>query len=72
MTLRDERIKLRAAALDRASTACLTVGILAPGAAAFYTASVPVALLAAGWAVWLIPVIALHLWATRYLKGLTT
>jgi hypothetical protein len=32
-----EQIKLRANALDRASTACLTVGVLAPFAAALYT-----------------------------------
>jgi hypothetical protein len=31
-----ERIKLRANTLDRASTACLTVGVLAPFAAALY------------------------------------
>jgi hypothetical protein len=32
-----EQIKLRANALDRASTACLTVGVLAPFAASLYT-----------------------------------
>lgn len=32
-----EQIKLRANALDRTSTACVTVGILAPLAASLYT-----------------------------------
>lgn len=32
-----ERIKLQANALDRSSTACVTVGVLAPVAASLYT-----------------------------------
>lgn len=34
--VRNEKSKLFANALDRASTSCLTVGILAPTAAAFF------------------------------------
>jgi len=35
----NETLKLQANALDRASTACLTVGVLAPVAAATYNLS---------------------------------
>jgi hypothetical protein len=34
--IHNERTKLTANALDRASTACLTVGVLGPAAAALY------------------------------------
>ena len=34
-----ERIKLRAAAIDRISTACTTIGVLAPLAGAFFGGS---------------------------------
>lgn len=37
--LHNERTKLVANALDRASTACLTVGVFAPIAAAIYTSA---------------------------------
>lgn len=36
---RNERVKLLANALDRASTACVTVGVLGPIAAVLYTGS---------------------------------
>jgi hypothetical protein len=37
-----EQIKLRAAALDRISTACTTIGVLAPLAGAFFSGSAAV------------------------------
>ena len=40
-TARNERLKLLANALDRASTACLTVGALAPVAAVLCTGRPP-------------------------------
>jgi hypothetical protein len=36
-----EQIKLRAAALDRISTACTTIGVLAPLAGTFLNAATP-------------------------------
>lgn len=69
--IHNETRKLVAAALDRASTACLTVGILAPAAAALYTSTgVPLAALVGGWVVWLVPVLALHWRARLTLEGL--
>jgi hypothetical protein len=69
--IHNERTKLLASAFDRASTACLTVGILAPGAAALYSATdLPAALLIIGGLIWLTPAIALHWIAQEILKGL--
>ena len=65
----DERTKLSANALDRASTACLTVGIVAPIAAYLYGVST-----VSGWTllavcyVWLAVAAGLHLLA-RYVLG---
>jgi hypothetical protein len=39
--VRNEQRKLLANALDRASTSCITVGVLAPVAALFYNISLP-------------------------------
>jgi hypothetical protein len=67
-----ERIKLRANAIDRASTACLTVGVLAPLAASLYTGSNPqhsFGLLLAS-AAYLSAAIVLHYVAGVQLKGL--
>lgn len=74
MTLvHNERLKLLANALDRASTACLTVGFLAPVAAAYYgpAASLPSALiLVTGCATWIGAAFSLHYGASGVLKGL--
>jgi hypothetical protein len=74
-TLRkNEQVKLLANALDRASTAALTVGVLAPVAATLYDLGVPATpmwLLIAGALVWLFAAIALHLLAQVILGALT-
>jgi hypothetical protein len=58
---RNERTKLLANALDRASTACLTVGVLAPVGAVLYTGSQPNPwILGIGLIVWLVVARALH------------
>lgn len=62
----NERTKLLASALDRASTACLTVGVLAPIAAAFYTsAGPPIGPLLIGVFAWMSAAGILH-WAARW------
>ena len=71
--IENERTKLLAGALDRASTACITVGLLAPVAAVLYGATG--ALLApVGFAVissaWFLMAVVLHLTARRILGGL--
>jgi len=68
-----ERTKMPANALDRASTSCLTIGVLAPIAAALYGLSgnpVGLPVLIIGSSVWLFAAIALHLVARKVLKGL--
>jgi len=69
----NETLKLQANALDRASTACLTVGVLAPVAATVYNLSgthTDLWVFVIGAAIWLFAAIALHLGARRTLKGL--
>jgi hypothetical protein len=69
----NERTKLLANALDRASTACVTVGLLAPIAAVLYGASASFAgmwAFALGGGIWLLAAIALHLVARFVLGGL--
>ena len=71
--VRNERLKLLANALDRASTACLTVGGIAPFAAlVFGTGNVGLTVeqfaLAAG--CWILFGIGLHLLAQEALRGL--
>lgn len=72
--IHNERVKLTANALDRASTACLTVGILGPTAAALYGigSAVPVSsgLIATGAALWLAAAMVLHLLANATLGRL--
>ena len=71
--IRNERLKLLANALDRASTAFVTVGVLAPTAAAIYnlgTSNVGVPFAAGSFAVWLFCAFALHWGARALLKGL--
>ena len=71
----NERTKLLANALDRASTACFTVGILTPIAGFIYGLVDLDMAVQRHWpmisvAGWLILAVALHLWARRVLKGL--
>jgi len=73
--IENERTKLLANALDRASTACFTVGIATPIAGYLYNVSnfrmnVRVIELGGGFAVWLLAVVALHYLGRRALKGL--
>ena len=74
MTLIDnERTKLIANALDRASTACLTVGVLAPVAAIIYGASGTAMTswtFVLGASCWLLACVVLHLLARLLLGGL--
>ena len=76
MTLvHNERTKLLANALDRASTACLTVGVLGPAAATLYnlggtTGHSHDILLVIGSSAWFVATSALHLLARRVLGGL--
>lgn len=72
---RTEQTKLLANALDRASTACFTVGIATPVAGYVYTVSNFRALasateLALGVLVWFLGCVGLHLAARRVLRGL--
>ncbi len=71
----NERTKLLANALDRASTACFTIGILTPSAGYFYNVanvrgSMDASALFVGLSSWLFAVIVLHCLARRLLKGL--
>ena len=71
----NERTKLTANALDRASTACLTVGVLGPTVATLYgiggtSGGSHGIVLAAGSAFWLCAAAALHGLARRVLGGL--
>jgi len=68
----NERTKLLANALDRASTACITVGVLGPLAAGLYgvggTGPVNrVMMVAISSVLWLTAAVALHLMAYRVL-----
>lgn len=69
----NERTKLLANALDRASTACVTVGILAPIAAVIYGLpgnSPPVWLFILATIFWLFAAVVLHMAARNVLGGL--
>ena len=70
---RNERLKLTANALDRASTSFLTIGVLAPVAASIYgmgpaIPSLPIVI--ASGIVWLLCAFILHWTARVLLKGL--
>ena len=71
----DERTKLLANSLDRASTACFTLGVLGPLAAALFgiPAGFPVSTpkLVLGAATWFTAAVALHLIARWVLGRLT-
>ena len=71
----NERTKLLANALDRASTTCFTVGIVTPAAGYLYNvagfrSAVGLGVLAAGLVGWLVAAVFLHLAARRALGGL--
>ncbi len=68
----NEQTKLTANALDRASTACLTVGVLGPGAAALYGlgTAAGAAWIALGAVLWLAAAAMLHSMARRTLRSL--
>ena len=69
----NEKTKLLAAALDRASTACVTVGILAPMAAVIYGLpgnSSPVWAFILATVFWLFAAVVLHMVARNVLGGL--
>lgn len=71
--IENERTKLLANALDRASTACVTVGVLAPVAAVIYGASATALAVWAfvlGGVIWLLVAIVLHMVARWVLGGL--
>ena len=71
--IHNEQTKLLANALDRASTACLTVGVLAPIAAALYAASgvfTMSVIVIAGPLVWIFAAVVLHMSARRILRRL--
>ena len=70
-----EQTKLLAGNLDRASTACLLIGILQPLAGLSYgigivKEAIPLPFLLAGIVCWLGGAIVLHLMARRVLAGL--
>ena len=69
--IHNERTKLLANALDRASTACLTVGVLGPTAAALYGIGADHAsawIIGIGSLLWLSAAGVLH-WFARYVLG---
>lgn len=75
--VRNEQKKLLANALDRASTACFTVGIATPVAGYLYNIgnfgmAIEGERLMIGIALWLFSAIALHLMARRVLNGLVS
>ncbi len=73
MSIRNERLKLLANALDRASTACLTVGGIAPLATLIFasgTIGLGAVQFAIGTACWILLGIGLHLLAQEVLRGL--
>ena len=74
-TAQTEQIKLLANAIDRASTACFTIGIATPLAGFVYNVSgfrstISAAELASGLVGWLFAALALHLVARSILKDL--
>lgn len=73
--IRNERTKLLANALDRASTACFTVGIATPVAGYIYNISnlrdsLPLMTIVLGGSGWILACMLLHLLARRTLGGL--
>ena len=71
--IHNERTKLSANALNTSATACFTIGVLAPLAAAFYKIGpgpVPFKSIAVGALIWLSVASFLHYYARRILGGL--
>lgn len=73
--IKNEQLKLLANALDRVSTACVTVGIATPAAGAIYNLggfrqTFQTLELTLGLVGWLSTAVLLHLGARRALKGL--
>jgi hypothetical protein len=71
--IENERTKLTANALDRASTACLTVGVFGPVVATLYNfgganALITSPLLIGGSLLWIVAAILLH-WMARRVLG---
>ncbi len=73
--IHNERTKLLANALNRASVVCFVAGVAPPAASAFnmlgdLPETLPAAILALGSATWLSAAVALHLFAQRVLGRL--
>ncbi len=69
----NERVKLRAVALNTMATSCFAIGVLAPIATAFYNLSVdhiPVHTVVLGVVLWMSAAILLHRQAVQVLEGL--
>ena len=68
----NERTKLLANALDRASTGLFMVGVATPAASSLYgsTPHIGIAFLMVAFYVWLFAAFRLHMLARRVLKGL--
>jgi len=75
-SIRDEQTKLLANAIDRASTACFTIGIATPIAgflynvSGFFRSTIGAAELGSGLIGWLVAALLLHGAARLTLKGL--
>ncbi|HWU60605.1 MAG TPA: hypothetical protein VN112_01145 [Ensifer sp.] len=72
--IRNERTKLLANALDRASTACIVAGLIAPASAISTRSSIAPDLsfgASVGIVIWLSAALILHLLARRALGALT-
>ncbi|MCP1239862.1 hypothetical protein NKW44_09160 [Acetobacter lovaniensis] len=69
----NERVKARAALLNSAAGSCLTLGLLAPIAAAFFSHNMdtlPVKNIESGFVVWSVVAFMLHKQAIKVLGGL--
>jgi hypothetical protein len=69
----NERVKIRAGALNTMATSCFALGVLAPIATSFYNLTfdhVPVHSIVLGIVLWMATAIGLHQQATRTLEGL--
>lgn len=67
VTIHNERTKLLANALDRTSTACVAVGLIAPVVGGGFRGNWDIV---ASIAIWLFAALVLHLGARRVLAGL--
>jgi predicted tellurium resistance membrane protein TerC len=73
IVIHNERVKLRAGALNTMATSCFAIGVLAPIATSFYNLisdHVPVHTVVLGIVLWMAAAIGLHQQATRALEGL--